>query len=150
MEKKIEFIRCPRCELNYINKNDGVCSVCKKEMEGAYSKGDDSEIDDLSAMEICPICKTNYIREDEDCCASCKSEQELDNDRDIDIDSDWNESDDDDMIEMDSDDELGEMVNTIDIEEDDLSNLDDLDLSLPPMNDVEFSDDMPKISHKCK
>lgn len=31
--KKPVYIRCPRCELNYIQKKDKYCSVCKAEME---------------------------------------------------------------------------------------------------------------------
>ena len=30
--KKPVYIRCPRCELNYIEKKDKLCSVCKAEL----------------------------------------------------------------------------------------------------------------------
>ena len=49
------YIRCPRCELNYIKKSDKYCDVCKKEMK--LIKSDES--DDL---ELCPICKVNFIQ----------------------------------------------------------------------------------------
>lgn len=63
--KKPVYIRCPRCELNFIQKKDKYCSVCKAEME---AKKDD--LDDVD-LELCPICKTNYIQPDEIMCASC-------------------------------------------------------------------------------
>ena len=28
------FIKCPRCELNYIREEEQYCSVCKREMKG--------------------------------------------------------------------------------------------------------------------
>ena len=31
-EKKPIYILCPRCELNYINKKDKYCNVCKAEL----------------------------------------------------------------------------------------------------------------------
>ena len=28
-----DFIKCPRCELNYIHKSQGYCDVCKAELK---------------------------------------------------------------------------------------------------------------------
>ena len=28
------FIKCPRCELNYIQEDEQYCPVCKREMKG--------------------------------------------------------------------------------------------------------------------
>ena len=60
--KKPVYIRCPRCELNYIQKKDKYCSVCKAEMEAKRDYVDDID------LELCPICKTNYIQPDEIVC----------------------------------------------------------------------------------
>ena len=84
--KKITYIRCPRCELNYIDKKEKFCSVCKQEMQ----VGGGEEFDELD-LELCPICKTNYIQPDEVMCASCIAERGSDPDKD---DDDWNEDDD--------------------------------------------------------
>lgn len=70
MDKKNQYIRCPRCELNYIQKKDKLCSVCQAELS---AKKEDL-IDDLD-LELCPICKTNYIQSDEIMCASCLKER---------------------------------------------------------------------------
>ena len=144
MEKKIEFIRCPRCELNYINKDDKFCSVCKKEMEAAYNRDDDLDMDLSLDLDICPVCKTNYISEDEVMCASCQKERNLDkslhgDDDDIDT-GEWQDEDDESMLEP--EDELGEMVNTIDVDDtdDSLGGLEDLDLGIPLDEDMDFGD----------
>ena len=67
--KKPVYIRCPRCELNYIEKKDKLCSVCKAEL----SANKDSFVNDLD-LELCPICKTNYIQPDDIMCVSCLKE----------------------------------------------------------------------------
>ena len=54
--KPIKYIKCPRCELNYINSRQKLCDVCKKELD---KKG--SGFADLEELEqyICPVCKTS-------------------------------------------------------------------------------------------
>ena len=57
--KKPVYVRCPRCELNYIQKKDKYCSVCKSEMEAKKDYVDDFD------LELCPICKTiqaNFVK----------------------------------------------------------------------------------------
>ena len=68
--KKPVYIRCPRCELNYIQKKDKMCSVCKAELAAK-----DDYIDDMD-LELCPICKTNYIQSNEIMCANCLKEHQ--------------------------------------------------------------------------
>ena len=41
------FIKCPRCELNYIREEEQYCPVCKREMKG--ESHDDP-------FELCSIC----------------------------------------------------------------------------------------------
>ena len=75
-DKKPVYILCPRCELNYINKKDKYCTVCKAEL-GMLDKGflipDD---DDEGEERLCPVCRVNYLEEDEDICFMCKKERE--------------------------------------------------------------------------
>ncbi|MGN1227300.1 MAG: hypothetical protein ACI4TX_01515 [Christensenellales bacterium] len=63
------YIRCPRCELNYIDKKDKFCNVCKQEMKA----NGDTIYEDME-MELCPICHFNLINHDQDMCDSCKEE----------------------------------------------------------------------------
>ena len=125
------YIRCPRCELNYILKKDKLCSVCKAELTSK-----DDYIDELD-LELCPVCKTNYIQSDEVMCASCLKERALDND--------INGLSDDDNDEWDAyinrdeeevvspDEETGDMAVVSSLDEADLLDSDD---------DLSFSDDM--------
>lgn len=63
------YIRCPRCELNYIDKKDKYCNVCKQEMKA----NGDTIYEDMD-MELCPICHFNLITHDQDMCDACKEE----------------------------------------------------------------------------
>ena len=107
------FIRCPRCELNFIHKKDKLCSGWKKEVEQAFVKDDESDLDMGVDFDICPVCKTNYIREDEEMCMQCRKEKELNNDFDDD-DNLMDDDEDDDTDGVVADDELGDMVNVTD------------------------------------
>lgn len=74
------FIKCPRCELNYIDKTKQTyCDVCLAELKmGPSLKFADLEDDDLSeATELCPVCKVNYIKYNESMCEDCKKEKEF-------------------------------------------------------------------------
>ena len=73
MSKNI-YIRCPRCELNFILKKDKYCPVCKNEMQ-ALSVNYTG--DGVAELGLCPICKVNYITEDETVCSTCMSESDL-------------------------------------------------------------------------
>ena len=121
--KKVTYIRCPRCELNYITKAEKYCSVCKQEMQvGGGNIYDESE------LEICPICKTNYIQPDEIMCPTCYAERANDPNFDGDEDKEWNEyinRDEEDMITDNPDEELGDMARVKDLSLDDDDDLDD-------------------------
>ncbi|MCL2621524.1 MAG: hypothetical protein FWD32_00625 [Firmicutes bacterium] len=72
------FIRCPRCELNYILKKDKLCPVCKEEL-GTLHTNYCEDGEGATKMGLCPICKINYIdSEEETVCATCLSEGDLD------------------------------------------------------------------------
>ncbi len=71
-----QYIKCPRCELNYILKKDKFCDVCKSEMKAGILE--ESDLDDFEleeGLELCPICKVNYISEGERMCSTCMEEQ---------------------------------------------------------------------------
>ncbi len=108
--KKPVYIRCPRCELNYIEKKDKLCSVCKAEL----SAKKDEFIGDLD-LELCPICKTNYIQPDEIMCATCLKEHQTEDD---DVSTDWEDylNRDEDEIVYD-DEETGDMASVTDLDD---------------------------------
>ncbi len=117
--KKPVYIRCPRCELNYIEKKDKLCSVCKAEI----SLNKDAFVNDLD-LELCPICKTNYIQPDEIMCATCLKEHQSE-DGEIDT-NEWEEyvnRDEEEIIY--DDEETGDMASVTDLSDDTLDN--DLD-----------------------
>lgn len=119
--KKPVYIRCPRCELNYIEKKDKLCSVCKAELS---AKKDDF-IGDLD-LELCPICKTNYIQPDEIMCATCLKEHQADGQ---DVSDNWEEylnRDEEEVIY--DDEETGDMASVTDLDDQVLD--DDLDTGI--------------------
>lgn len=75
-EKRPVYVLCPRCELNYIEKKDKLCNVCKAEL-GLVDKSilipDDEE---LEVERLCPVCHVNYLAEDEDICFLCQKAKE--------------------------------------------------------------------------
>ena len=116
--KKPVYVRCPRCELNYIEKKDKLCSVCKAEL----SANKDQFVNDLD-LELCPICKTNYIQPDEIMCTTCLKDHQTE---DGEISSDWEEyinRDEEEIIY--DDEETGDMASVADLGTDTLD--DDLD-----------------------
>ena len=85
-----DYIKCPRCELNYIHKNQGYCDVCKAELKLGPQLVFAVEEDDEEPMELCPICKQNYIKEGEEMCAKCREEMDFKKDEiDLDKDEEW-------------------------------------------------------------
>ena len=59
------FIKCPRCELNYIREEELYCPVCKREMKG--ESHDDP-------FELCSICNENPVMPGKDFCYMCYKE----------------------------------------------------------------------------
>jgi hypothetical protein len=105
-----EWIKCPRCELNYIKKEDEYCAVCKAELK----KGPqlifavDEEEETEKSKILCPICRQNYINAGEQMCRKCASEMDFKNGEiDIDKDDEWkNYLDNDDDDDKEDDEEL--------------------------------------------
>ena len=46
------YIKCPRCELNYMPDTERYCSVCKREMRGE---------DEHDEIELCSACGENPV-----------------------------------------------------------------------------------------
>ena len=59
------FIKCPRCELNYIHEEEQYCSVCKREMKGEVHE---------DPFEMCSICNENPVMPGKDVCLVCYKE----------------------------------------------------------------------------
>ena len=59
------FIKCPRCELNYIREEEQYCSVCKREMKGEVHE---------DPFEMCSICNENPVMPGKDVCMVCYKE----------------------------------------------------------------------------
>ncbi len=142
MEEKPRYIKCPRCELNYILSNQDYCEVCKQEMKAGYQ--DEVELDEALLDEegaLCPICKSNYISdESKGMCDSCYEENSSigDADDNVDwrnfVDKDVNE-DELDLLPVENDDEIDEELgNTFakDLDDDFNDNFDE--------DEEEFSD----------
>ena len=101
------YIKCPRCDLNYIQEEEEYCNVCKAELKMGpkllFANDDDEEMSEET--ELCPVCKQNYIRINENMCKACL--QELNSRRDdIDMDKDeeWRA-----FLDDDKDDELDQI-----------------------------------------
>ncbi len=60
------LVKCPRCELNYMNETDKYCAVCKRELHGEEVRDD--------AADICPECGENPIVPGEELCYVCLRE----------------------------------------------------------------------------
>ncbi len=114
----VRYIKCPRCELNYIDaEKQDYCDVCLKEMKGIVSDVDeiDSEEEELPT-ELCPICGENMMRAGEKMCEECRKKAEYEEEPDPEEDDEWREYlDDDTDSELDS--EIGEIDETFDEEE---------------------------------
>lgn len=62
----MKLVLCPRCELNYMNENEKMCSVCRREVKG--------ESEQFEMIEMCSECGENPVVPGKDLCASCLKE----------------------------------------------------------------------------
>ena len=65
------FIKCPRCELNYIEESEGFCKICKQDMQGESSP---------ETVELCTICNERPVMPGRDICLVCYKEMNAAND----------------------------------------------------------------------
>ncbi len=62
------LVKCPRCELNYMNDTDKMCSVCRREVRG--------ETEQFEMIELCSECGENPVVPGQELCAFCLKEQQ--------------------------------------------------------------------------
>ena len=60
------LVECPRCELNYMNDTDTMCSVCRREVRG--------ESEQFEMIELCSECGENPVIPGQEVCAYCLKE----------------------------------------------------------------------------
>lgn len=120
------LIKCPRCELNYIQDTEGYCKICKREMKGEVQREE---------IEMCTICNEAPALPGKDACLFCLKEMNANNsdehDEDVRVDEtaldiDPVSSMDEIIPEIDDDGEFGEIEN---------------DLSLDAMSEEEMEDE---------
>ena len=147
----VQYIKCPRCELNYILKKDKYCDVCKSEMKaGILKESDMDEFELEEGMEVCPICKVNYINPGENMCTTCQEEQFSVNKDD---EPDWRgyveetDSDEDlDLLPVEEDDEIDEELEGAFAKDlDDDTDFDEEDLDEDDNSDFEDDDDFDSV-----
>ena len=118
----VRYIKCPRCELNYIDaEKQEYCDVCLKEMKGIRTDADEIEEEEDAELptELCPVCGENMMRAGEKMCEECRKKSEVEEEPDPEEDDDeWREYLDDDTDDLDS--EMEDIGETFDEEEDDL------------------------------
>ena len=62
------LIRCPRCELNYMEESEEMCSVCRRELRG--------ETEQFYTIELCSECGENPVVPGHELCANCLKEMQ--------------------------------------------------------------------------
>ncbi len=71
----MRFIKCPRCELNYMREGEQYCSVCRREMQGEEQE---------DSYELCSVCGENPVMPGKDVCLTCYKEMTQQEDEDHD------------------------------------------------------------------
>ena len=59
------FVKCPRCDLNYITASEKYCKVCMREMKGDGARDE---------IEMCSVCSENPALPGRDICLFCLKE----------------------------------------------------------------------------
>jgi len=68
----MRLVKCPRCELNYIQEDEGYCKICKREMKGESHREE---------VEMCTVCNESPALPGKDICLFCLKEMNANNDR---------------------------------------------------------------------
>ncbi len=63
----MKLVKCPRCELNYIQEGEKYCKVCMRELKGEQAQED---------MELCSVCNAAPALPGKDVCLSCWKEMQ--------------------------------------------------------------------------
>ena len=71
----MKYVKCPRCDLNYVKEGEDYCDVCKAELKigpqlhyAAFAEDEENE------QILCPVCKQNYIDPGEEMCEECRAD----------------------------------------------------------------------------
>ncbi len=62
----MKLVKCPRCELNYMNETDELCKICYREVHGAEPQEE---------PDICSECNVERAFPGKDLCIFCLNEQ---------------------------------------------------------------------------
>ena len=111
------LVKCPRCELNYMNDTDTMCSVCRRAVRG--------ESEQFEMIELCSECGENPVVPGQELCAYCLKEQSRRN-------------------EMDSDEEIQREPASIEI--DSVSDMDEIELDIGGDLDDEVFENNPDFA----
>ena len=61
----MKFVKCPRCELNYMTESERYCKVCLREMKGDGAQDE---------IELCSVCNEAPALPGRDVCLFCLKE----------------------------------------------------------------------------
>ncbi len=96
----MKLVKCPRCDLNYIQEGEKYCKVCIREMKGEQAQED---------MELCSVCNAAPAMPGKDVCLSCLKEMQR-NASDSDDDEEEREPVDESSIELNSVSTMDEII----------------------------------------
>lgn len=91
----MKYVKCPRCDTNYMLEGESYCDVCKSELKiGPQMKFAALASDDEQEQILCPVCKRNFIDEGDEMCEECREAasnkiKEEKGDIDVDNDEEW-------------------------------------------------------------
>ena len=120
-----KYVKCPRCDLNYMKEGEEYCDVCKAQLKKgpqlifAIDDEDESEMDN---MELCPICHKNYIEVGQTMCKKCAEDKNYQENREDPDDESWKEylDQDDDDVEEEQSEEMLSLAKLVEEEGDEL------------------------------
>lgn len=148
-----DYIKCPRCDLNYIKRGEEYCAVCKAELKkGPQLVFAIDEEDEVETLDLCPICHQNHIKPGEKMCAKCAEEKEYLENREDPDDESWKEYLDNEDDEEEEEDEEMISLNKLaeeeggfeeEEEEEDLieESVEPDDFDIPDVDQADFEDD---------
>ncbi|MCE5342293.1 MAG: hypothetical protein LLF96_01705 [Eubacteriales bacterium] len=95
----MKLVKCPRCELNYIQEGEKYCRVCYRELKGEQAPEE---------MELCSVCNASPALPGKDVCLSCLKEMHQSSSDDDDDDD--HEAVDESSIELNSVSSMDEII----------------------------------------
>lgn len=134
-----DYIKCPRCELNYIHKDQQYCEICKAELGLGPELVFAVEKEKEERFKLCPICKQVNIPEDEEMCDKCRENIDFKDDQiDYDNDEGWKTYVNDD--EEEEEEEEGEEISFDELEEEEDLDKDEFEEEFYQKEDFEYVD----------